>query len=102
MSRQISQDRSSFEDREVVPIVVDDGWDAAVGRVFCEPWLFLDVVHDVDTLVDIIFAVCFFQFLEEDRGFVAVGRAECEELDARLGWMMDGLSVSSLRGYLRS
>jgi len=90
MSRQIRQDCRAFEDREVVAVVINDCRDAAVGREFREPGLLLDVLHDVDALVDILLTIGGFQFLEDDGGFVAIGCAECEELNARFanqaGW----------------
>lgn len=46
------------------------------------PSFFLDVFRDVYRLENVVFAVGFFELLENDGGFVAVWRAEGEQLDA--------------------
>lgn len=72
VSRKIGQNCGAFEDRELVPVVIYDCWYASVGRVFGEPWLFLDILHDVDVLVDIFLSVGLLEFFKHYRGFDAV------------------------------
>ena len=72
MSCKICEDRSSLENREVIAVMVDNGWDSSIGRVFCEPRLLLDVLTDVDTLPDIVLSIRSLQFLQDDRSFVSI------------------------------
>lgn len=82
VSCQIGQNGSTFHDAQTVLVVVDEDGDAAVGAFVGEPLLFLDVLHNVDALEDVVgFAVGCFEFFEEDACFVACG--------ARLGMMND-------------
>lgn len=88
MFGDVIQNRQPLEDGEVVPLVVDDGWDAPVWVDGCEPGLFLGVFHDVDGLVGDFWdrrgggAIEVFELFEKDGDFVPVGRAEGEDFDA--------------------
>lgn len=59
VSSQIRENGSAFEDEEVIAVMVDYCWDAAVRVDFGKPGLFLDVFHYVDALVGVVFAVGF-------------------------------------------
>lgn len=116
MPRQIRQDGSAFENGKVVTVVIDDCGDPAVRRVLHEPGLFLNVLHDVDALEDVVFAISSLQLLEDDGSFLSIWGPECEELNAgfrnqaswafrgrhcsggRLDEMLRGLVDSSKRG----
>lgn len=119
VSCQIGQNGSTFHDAQAVLVVVDEDGDAAVGAFVGEPLLFLDVLHDVDALEDVVgFAVGCFEFFEEDACFVAcvarlgnderffvvlclcrlqgkltIGCAECQQLEAAFG----NQSIGSVR-----
>ena len=66
VSRKIRQDRRALEDREVIAVMIDNGWDSAIGGELREPGLFLDVLHNIDSLPDILLAICSFQFLKDN------------------------------------
>lgn len=55
--------------------MVDDYGDPPIRTELCEPWLFLDVLANVDPLPCIGLAVGGFELFEEDGDFVAVGGA---------------------------
>lgn len=91
---QVGQDGGALEDGEVVPVVVDDGGDAAVGVDPGEPFLLLRALGDVDGLVGDpggLVPVGLPELLEEDADLVAVGGAQREELDALRGNGSGGL-----------
>lgn len=50
MSCNVRQNGSTFHDTQVAIVVIDEDWNATIGPVLCEPWLFLDVLADVDAL----------------------------------------------------
>jgi hypothetical protein len=72
MACEIGEDCSSFEDGEIVAVMVHDGGDSTIWRELGEPRLLLDVLQNVNTLVRIILAICSLQFLENDRSFVPI------------------------------
>lgn len=55
--------------------MVHNDWDSAIGTELSEPRLFLCVLHDVDGLKGILFAVCFLELFEQNARLPAVGRA---------------------------
>ena len=83
--------------------MIDKHRDPPIRALLNKPWLFLDVLADVDALEDVVgLAVGFFEFLEDDGGFVAcagmstryrsivngkptIGRAEGQQLEALVG-----------------
>jgi hypothetical protein len=75
---------------ETALVVVDDDWNPAVRAQFREPGLLLDILRDVDSLPGIVLSVRLLELLQEDGRLDAVGRGECEELDAlgrlEAGW----------------
>ena len=79
MFRHVVQDSQSLENSEIIAVMVYDCWDAAIGRVFGEPRLLLNVLRDVDRLVDVWLPIGRLQLLEEDRDFVAIGRSKGED-----------------------
>ncbi len=66
MSCQVTQDSRSLKNGEVFAVVVNDDWDTSIGTVFREPGLFLDVLHDINTLPGVVFAVRGFELFEND------------------------------------
>lgn len=55
----VCEDSSSFEDREVVAVMVDYGGNSSVRVDFCKPRLLLDILHDIDALDCVVFAIGF-------------------------------------------
>ena len=75
MLRHVTQDRQPLKNREIIPIMIDNCWNPAIGRVFREPRLLLDILSDIDPLVDIIFSVGFLELFEHDGSLMSVWRA---------------------------
>ena len=73
--REVGQDGEPLEHGEAAAVVIDNRGDAAVGVEGGVPGLLLGVFGDVDGLEGVGGAVGFFELLEEDGGFVAVGGA---------------------------
>jgi hypothetical protein len=63
MSGKIREDCSAFEDGEIIAIMINNGGDSTVWRDLCEPGFLLDVLADIDTLEDVVFAICGLQLL---------------------------------------
>jgi len=45
---QVKEDGACLEDRKIVPVGIDDGWDSTVGADLDEPRLLLGVLAEVD------------------------------------------------------
>lgn len=56
----------------------------AVRRVSSKPRLLLDVLHNVNILVNVVQAISFFKFFEQDGYFDTIGGIACQEFDASL------------------
>lgn len=80
------------------PVVIYNDGDTSIGSQLCEPRFLLDVLHDVDALENVVFAVCLLELFKQDRSLVpyvslsmwpalphdwlTVGCAKGQELDA--------------------
>lgn len=98
VSYQIHEDCGRLKNGKLLPIVIYDCWDAyatmvsgrgsfslllrketrtTVWRVSGKPRLLLDVLHNVNILVNVVQAICFFEFFEQDGYFDTVGGIAC-------------------------
>lgn len=98
MSCQIHEDCGRFKNGNFLPIVIYDYWDTyaimvsgrgsfalllrketctTVWRASGQPRLLLDVLHDVNILVNVVQAICFFEFFEQDGYFDTVWGITC-------------------------
>ena len=106
VSGEVGENGSALHDAQPTIVMIHQHRNTAIGAFLCEPRLFLNVLADVDALEDVVgLAVCFFQLLEDDGGFVAclalsetmllpsvavgktqtIGRAESQQLKAAVG-----------------
>jgi hypothetical protein len=76
----------TFLHRKAALVVIHNDGNATVRAELREPLLLLDVLRNVDGLPCVVLAIGLLQFLENNAGFPAIGCAECEELDALVGF----------------
>lgn len=66
------EDGLAFLNSQTAGIVVYKNGDATIGAFIGEPFLFLNVLHDVDGLVDVgRLSVSFLEFFEDDARLVS-------------------------------
>lgn len=75
LARQIAENGAALENGKLLVVMIYDDRDAAVGVERSEPWLLLDVLHDVDALNDEWEAVSLLQFLQDNASLVAIWSA---------------------------
>ena len=76
----------AFHNTQSTVVVVDQHGNATIGSYLGEPFFFLDVLHDIDALENIVgAAICFLELFKNDTCLVAVWCTKGQKLEAFAG-----------------